>query len=56
MEQRAKTMEKDKMEKGKMEMPKTGDLSPGLLLLHAATLLAGISLSVEEASVTVTCI
>ena len=49
--------EKGKMEQPKkMEMPMTGGPSLGLLLLPAAALLAGISLSVEEASVTVTCI
>ena len=38
-------MEEPKMmEKGKMEMPKTGGPSPGLLLLPAAALLAGMGL------------
>ncbi len=32
--------------KGKTEMPKTGDLSPGLLLLPAAALLVGMGLMV----------
>ena len=46
-----KMMEKGKMEqgkmmekKGKMEMPKTGGPSPGLLLLPAAALLVGMGL------------
>ena len=41
-------MEEPKMmeKKGKMEMPKTGGPSPGLLLLPAAALLAGMGLMV----------
>jgi hypothetical protein len=42
MEQQPKMMEK----KGKMELPKTGGPSLGLLLLPAAALLAGVSLMV----------
>ena len=41
-----KMMEEPKMmeKKGKMEMPKTGGPSPGLLLLPAAALLVGMGL------------
>jgi hypothetical protein len=44
MMEQPNSMEKGKMEKGKMQMPMTGGPSLGLLLLPAAALLVGMGL------------